>query len=56
MTILKKISRFLEKRAQYRHAIGQLSNMSDRELSDIGVNRADIHDIVRQDMIRKSSH
>ena len=55
MTILRKISRFLTKRAQYRHAINQLSNMTDRELSDIGINRADIHDIVRQDMVRKSA-
>lgn len=54
MTILKKVSRFFEKRASYRHAVSQLSNMSDRELADIGVSRADIHDIVRQDMIRKS--
>lgn len=54
MTFLKKVSRFLKKRAQYRHAVGQLSNMTDRELADIGVNRADIHDIVRQDMVRKS--
>lgn len=55
MTFIKKVSRFLEKRAQYRHAVCQLTSMSDRELADIGVNRADIHDIVRQDMIRKSN-
>ena len=55
MSFIKKVSRFLEKRAQYRHAVGQLSNMTDRELADIGVNRADIHDIVRQDMVRKSN-
>jgi len=55
MSFIKKVSRFLEKRAQYRHAVGQLSNMTDRELADIGVNRADIHDIVRRDMVRKSN-
>lgn len=55
MSFIKKIAGYIEKRAQYRHAVGQLSSMSDRELADIGVSRADIHDIVRQDMVRKSS-
>ena len=55
MTIFKKMSRFLQNRFEYRHAVEQLSRMTDRELYDIGVNRADIHDVVRQDMARKST-
>jgi uncharacterized protein YjiS (DUF1127 family) len=55
MTIFKKMSRLLQKRSEYKHAVEQLSRMSDRELSDIGISRADIHDVVRQDMARKST-
>jgi uncharacterized protein YjiS (DUF1127 family) len=55
MKFIKKMSGYLQKRAEYKHAVTQLSSMSDRELSDIGVSRADIHDIVRQDMVRKSN-
>lgn len=54
MSFFKRVGSFLEKRAQYNHAVSQLSSMSDRELADIGVSRADIYDIVRQDMVRKS--
>jgi|NOAtaT_7_FD_contig_31_862219_length_407_multi_4_in_0_out_0_1 uncharacterized protein YjiS (DUF1127 family) len=55
MSFFKSILTQMHKRAEYRHAVDQLSRMSDRELSDIGINRADIHDIVRQEMVRKSS-
>jgi uncharacterized protein YjiS (DUF1127 family) len=54
MSIIKSIAGYLSKRSQYRHAVSQLSSMTDRELSDIGINRADIHDVVRHDMARKS--
>lgn len=53
MSFIKKISGFLHQRAQYKHAVSQLSSMTDRELADIGISRADIHDVVRQDMVRK---
>ena len=53
--MIKQISRFLQKRAEYRHAVSQLSSMTDRELSDIGISRADIHDVVHNDMFRKSN-
>jgi uncharacterized protein YjiS (DUF1127 family) len=56
MSFFKSILKQFQKRSEYRNAVGQLSRMSDRELSDIGINRADIHDIVRQDMARKSNH
>lgn len=55
MSIIRKMSRFLQKRSEYKRAVSQLSSMSDRELSDIGISRADIHDVVRQDMARKSN-
>lgn len=54
MKFIKKIAGILEKRCQYKTAVGQLSRMTDRELSDIGISRADIHDVVRQDMNRKT--
>lgn len=54
MSFIKRITGFLQQRSQYRHAVCQLSSMTDRELSDIGISRADIHDVVRQDMQRKS--
>ena len=54
MTIFKRISGFIQQRTEYRNAVSQLSRMTDRELSDIGINRSDIHDVVRQDMVRKS--
>jgi uncharacterized protein YjiS (DUF1127 family) len=52
--MFRQISKFLQKRFEYRNAVDQLHRMTDRELSDIGINRADIHDVVRQDMARKS--
>lgn len=55
MTIFKKMSRFLQNRFEYRHAVDQLNRMTDRELSDIGISRSDIHDVVRQDMAKKSA-
>ncbi len=55
MSFFKSILKQMHKRAEYRHAVDQLTRMSDRELSDIGINRADIHDVVRQDMARKSN-
>jgi len=54
MKLIRDFAGFLQRRSEYKHAVEQLSRMSDRELSDIGVSRADIHDVVRQDMARKS--
>lgn len=55
MKFFRKISGFLEKRCQYKTAVGQLSRMTDRELSDIGISRADIHEVVRKDIARKTN-
>ena len=54
MTFLSKIYGSLQKRIEYKNATRQLSQLTDRELSDIGISRADIHTVVRQDMARKS--
>lgn len=54
MSIIKRVSGFFSQRAEYKRAVKQLCSMTDRELSDIGINRSDIHDVVRQDMQRKS--
>lgn len=54
MSFFTSILKQFQKRAEYRHAVDQLTRMTDRELYDIGINRADIHDVVRQDMARKS--
>ncbi len=42
------ITRFLEKRRLYWNVINELSTYSDRELHDIGIDRADIAAIARQ--------
>ncbi len=33
---------------RYRDSVRELSRLSDRELSDLGIGRADIYDVVRQ--------
>lgn len=33
---------------RYRDSVRELSRLSDRELNDLGIGRADIHDVVRQ--------
>jgi uncharacterized protein YjiS (DUF1127 family) len=41
------LSRFLRTRRAYWNVVQELSNYSDRELHDIGIDRADIHEIAR---------
>lgn len=41
------VTRSFTKWRKYRQTCSELSRMSDRELSDIGVNRADIARIAR---------
>jgi uncharacterized protein YjiS (DUF1127 family) len=40
-------ARFLRARRTYWSVVQELSNYSDRELHDIGIDRADIHEIAR---------
>jgi len=51
MTNLKSISDKLSAWRRYREAVRELSQMTDRELSDIGIRRGEIESIVRQSMM-----
>ncbi|HEV3045600.1 MAG TPA: DUF1127 domain-containing protein [Roseiarcus sp.] len=48
MTSLKTITEKLNAWLRYREAVKELSQLSDRELSDIGIRRGDIEFIVRR--------
>jgi uncharacterized protein YjiS (DUF1127 family) len=41
------LARFLRERRTYWSVMQELSTYSDRELHDIGIDRADIHEIAR---------
>ncbi|HZZ61802.1 MAG TPA: DUF1127 domain-containing protein [Roseiarcus sp.] len=41
------LARFLRARRTYWSVVQELSGYSDRELHDIGIDRADIHEIAR---------
>jgi len=51
MTTLKTISEKLAAWRRYRDSVRELSQLSDRDLSDIGIRRGDIESIVRQSMM-----
>jgi uncharacterized protein YjiS (DUF1127 family) len=51
MTPFKTISEKLAAWRRYRDAVRELSQLSDRDLSDIGIRRGDIESIVRQSMM-----
>ena len=44
---LFSLTRFLRARRTYWSVVQELSNYSNRELHDIGIDRADIHEIAR---------
>jgi uncharacterized protein YjiS (DUF1127 family) len=50
MTSLKTITEKLNAWLRYREAVKELSQLSDRELSDIGIRRGDIEFVVRQNL------
>ncbi len=50
MTSIKTIAEKLNAWRRYCEAVRELSRMSDRELSDIGIRRGDIEFIVRQNI------
>jgi uncharacterized protein YjiS (DUF1127 family) len=54
MTPLKTISEKLNAWRRYREAVRELSQLSDRELEDIGIRRGDIEHIVRRTVVTKS--
>lgn len=46
-TLLKAVAEKLQAWMRYREAVKELSQLSDRELHDIGVNRGSIEYVVR---------
>jgi uncharacterized protein YjiS (DUF1127 family) len=55
MTTLKTISEKLSAWRRYRDAVRELSQLSDRELEDIGVRRGDIEFVVRRSVAAKNA-
>ena len=51
----KSISQKLAAWRRYRDAVRELSQLSDRELSDIGVRRGDIETLVRQSVMKDAA-
>lgn len=45
---MKTISRLIERWRRYRLAVRELSQLSDRELSDLGIRRADISKVAHE--------
>jgi len=48
MSIINKISNWLDRQSQIKKAVRELSRMTDRELADIGISRADIIRVARE--------
>ena len=55
MSPLKTISEKLAAWRRYRDAVRELSQLSNRELDDIGIRRGDIEFIVRRSVASKAS-
>ena len=55
MTTLKTISEKLSAWRRYRDAVRELSQLSDRELDDIGIRRGDIEFVVRRSPAAKAA-
>jgi uncharacterized protein YjiS (DUF1127 family) len=55
MTTLKTISEKLNAWRRYRDAVRELSQLSDRELSDIGIRRGEIEFVVRRSAAPKTA-
>jgi uncharacterized protein YjiS (DUF1127 family) len=52
---LKTIAEKLNAWRRYREAVRELSQLSDRELSDIGIRRGDIEHIVRRSVASRAA-
>ena len=55
MTTLKTISEKVNAWRRYREAVRELSQLTDRELSDIGIRRGDIEDVVRRSVMKEAA-
>jgi uncharacterized protein YjiS (DUF1127 family) len=54
MTSIKTITEKLNAWRRYRDAVRELTQLSDRELSDIGIRRGDIEFIVRRSVAKSA--
>ena len=50
MKFIKKINHFITERIRYRVTMNELSSLTDRELTDIGINRCDIPRVAEQNI------
>ena len=48
MDLLNRIKTYLDHRARVNETVRELRSLTDRELHDIGISRADIHEIASQ--------
>ena len=55
MTALKTISEKLNAWRRYRDAVRELSQLTDRELTDIGIRRGDIEFVVRRSVTKPAA-
>ncbi len=55
MTPLRTITEKLNAWRRYREAVRELSQLSDRELNDIGIRRGDIESIVRRSIVDRAA-
>jgi uncharacterized protein YjiS (DUF1127 family) len=55
MTTFKVLSEKLTAWRRYRDAVRELSQLTDRELSDIGIRRGDIETIVRRTVMQEAA-
>ena len=55
MTTLKNISEKLQAWRRYRDAVRELSQLSDRDLADIGIRRGDIEEIARRTAVKAAA-
>jgi uncharacterized protein YjiS (DUF1127 family) len=54
MTSIKTITEKLNAWRRYRDAVRELTQLSDRELNDIGIRRGDIEFIVRRSVAKSA--
>ena len=52
--MMKSIATKIASWRRYRESVRELSRLSDRELADLGIGRADIDAIVRQSAVQEA--
>ena len=56
MSFIRKVNRWLNQRSKINRTVRELSELTDKDLSDIGINRSDIYRVARQDIAMKSNY